>query len=72
MIKMLSNIQQKSGFLAKNVFLWTNMKENSHENRKVRHIIGSKLIFMVNNTFKKCVLIGIRTLSLFFQRNLRT
>ena len=48
------------------------MKENSHENGKVRHVIGSKLIFMVNNMLKLCVLIGIRTLSLFFQINLRT
>ena len=47
------------------------MKENPHENWKLGHIIGSKLTFMVTLMFKKCVLIGLRALSLFFQKNLR-
>ena len=52
MIKMLRYIQQKSGFLAQNVLSWTNMKENTHKNGKIGHIIGSKFTFMVKNMFK--------------------
>ena len=52
MIKMLRNIQQKSGFLAKNMLFLANMMENPHKNEKIGHIIGSKLTFMVTNMFK--------------------
>ena len=52
MVKMLQNNQQKSGFLAKNVLSWTNMRENPHKNGKIGHIVGSKLKFMIANMFK--------------------
>ena len=52
MIKMLRNNQQKSGFLAKNVLSWTNVKGNPHKNAKMGHIMGSKLTFLVTNMFE--------------------